>query len=307
MLENQLEVIGKDALLTCITHASERPDRSHFLILFMGRSMAKAGRPCPSAASVAPRGRTMLPSDQSTTETPGQDAWFKTTHWSAVLEARQRDSAEGHAALSKLCQTYWRPLYVFIRRQGHKPEDAQDLVQGFFAQVLSKHYFSAADPEKGKFRSFLLVALKRFMANEHDRANRQKRGGGQELISLDALETESRYLSEPRDDLTPEREFERQWATELLKQALSRLKAEWGAAGKQQLFAELEVFLSGDAESGSYSEAGQRLGLSAEALRSSVYRLRRRFRELLRLEIANTVDTPEAIDEELRNLFAALS
>ncbi len=250
----------------------------------------------------------MTPADQTTTtSTAANDAWFKTTHWSAVLQANDRHSPQSDAALAALCQTYWYPLYVFVRRQGHSPEDAQDLVQGFFVQVFEKKYFKSADPEKGKFRSFLLTGLKRFMANEWDRARCQKRGGGQKLISLDDKKTESRYLSEPKDEMTPEKAFERRWAMTLLAQVLTLLKAECYADGKGQLFDELEVFLSGENDDNSYSEAGNKLGLSAEALRMSVFRLRKRFRELLRREIANTVDSPAAIEDEIRHLFAALS
>jgi len=236
-----------------------------------------------------------------TTQTPIADAWFKTTHWSSVLHANDGPSSQADAALASLYQTYWYPLYVFARRQGQGPEDAQDLVQGFFARVLAKDYLKSADRDKGKFRSFLLMGLKRFMANEWDRANSQKRGGGQQLLSLDETNTETRFLSEPKDEMTPEKAFERRWAMTLLAQVLTQLKVESYAAGKGELFEELEVFLSGENDGNSYSEAGQNLNLSPEALRMSVFRLRSRFRELLRREIANTVETTEAIDEVFRN------
>src|SRR5262249_16884635 len=138
--------------------------------------------------------------------------WFVTTHWSVVLQAGKREGAHADAAMAKLCQTYWYPLYVFVRRQGHAPEDAQDLVQAFFARVLEKNYFQDADRQKGKFRSFLLIALKRFMAKEWHRSNRLKRGGGREIVSLNEENTEFRYRAEPADVLTPEKAFERQWA-----------------------------------------------------------------------------------------------
>jgi len=224
-----------------------------------------------------------------------------------VLHANDGQSPQADAALAALCQAYWYPLYVFVRRQGQSSEDAQDLVQGFFARVLEKNYLKNADRDKGKFRSFLLIALKRFLTNEWDRANCQKRGGGQQLLSLDEESTEMRFRSEPKDEMSPEKAFERRWAMTLLAQVLTQLKVESHAAGKGELFDQLEVFLSGENDGNSYSEAGQKLNLTQEALRMSVFRLRQRFRELLRREIANTVDSPEAIDEEIRHLFAALS
>ena len=202
----------------------------------------------------------MTPADQTTTNArAANDAWFQTTHWSTVLRANDRHSPRGDASLAALCQTYWYPLYVFVRCQGHSAEDAQDLVQGFFARVFEKEYFKSAHPEKGKFRSFLLTGLKRFMANEWDRARCQKRGGGQQILSLDEEKTEHRYLSEPKDEMTPEKAFERRWAMTLLAQVLTQLKAETYAAGKAALFDELEVFLTGENDENSYSEAGQKL------------------------------------------------
>ncbi|PWU22158.1 MAG: RNA polymerase subunit sigma-24 [Verrucomicrobia bacterium] len=248
----------------------------------------------------------MAPSDETAAQGAEKAEWFDATHWSVVLKAADLASDQSHAALSKLCQTYWYPLYVFVRRQGQGPENAQDLVQSFFATVLEKNYLQAAKPERGKFRSFLLMALKRFMANEWDRANRLKRGGGHQLLSLDEQNTEVRYKLEPADEATPEKAFERNWALALLDQVLSRLEGESSAVGKKQLFEELKPVLSGEKSAKSYAEIGARLGMSEGAVKVAVHRLRQRYREILRLEIANTVGSPEEIDDEIRHLFAAL-
>ncbi len=235
-----------------------------------------------------------------------RDHWFGTTHWSQVLRAAQPDSTETYEALTRLCQTYWYPLYAFVRRQGQSPEDAQDLVQGFFARLLEKGYLKEANPEKGKFRSFLLIALRRFMANEWDRARRLKRGGGCEIISLDQPETEQRYASEPVDDRSPEKAYDRLWALTLLEQVLDRLEAEFAATGKAAFFDELKLYLNGENGQSTYAEVADRLGMTVAAVKVAVHRLRQRYRELLRLEIAHTVATPEAIDDEIRELFAAI-
>jgi RNA polymerase sigma-70 factor (ECF subfamily) len=249
----------------------------------------------------------MRPDEQNAAGTVVKDASFATTHWSVVLLAGNPESPQATAALGRLCRAYWYPLYVFVRRQGHTPEDAQDLVQGFFERVLEKNYFQEANREKGKFRSFLLMTLKRFMANEWDRANRLKRGGGHEILSLDAQTTESRYLAERADEMSPEKAFERQWALALLQQVMDRLEAEYVSTAKGKIFAELRVLLSGEKAGHSYAEIGQRLGMSEGAVKVAVHWLRQRYRELLRLEIGRTVDSPEAIDEEARYLFATLA
>ena len=217
-----------------------------------------------------------------------------------------QDSSQSDAALARLCQAYWYPLYVFIRRQGQASEDAQDLVQGFFARLLEKDYLKGADQEKGKFRSFLLLAFKRFSANEWDRANRLKRGGGAEIVSLDA-ETESRYLAEPVDDLSPEKAYERQWALTLIEQAVKRLEAEYSSAGKAALFDELSICVSGEKPRDSYAEIGRRLGTSEGTVKVMVHHLRQRYRQLLREEIANTVANSEEIEQEVQHLMTVFS
>jgi RNA polymerase sigma-70 factor (ECF subfamily) len=236
-----------------------------------------------------------------------QKSEFNSTHWSRVVLAAQANSPEGDSALAELCRVYWQPLYFFVRRQGQNPEDAQDLVQGFFARLLEKKYLKDADREKGKFRSFLLVAFKRFMADERDRANRLKRGGGQPTLSLDAGSAESCYVTEPADQMTPERIFDQRWAMALLEQIRTRLKGEFTADGKARVFEELRVFLSGEKVETSYAEVGQRLGLGESNVKVTVHRLRQRYRELLREEIGKTVASPEAVNEEIKALFSALA
>jgi len=244
--------------------------------------------------------------EQEQSGASGHDGQFQTTHWSVVIAAGPNDSEAANAAMARLCQTYWHPLYMYVRRLGHRPEDAQDLTQEFFARLLAKDYLKAVDRAKGKFRSFLLTAVKRFLANEWDRANRQKRGGGKEALSLDAKEFEGRQPRGLVDDRTPEKVFEQQWATVLLEQVFSHLAMELAAEGKANLFQELRGFLTGGTEGDSYPQAAQRLEMSEGTVRVNVHRLRHRYRELLRLEISHTVDSPEGIDDEIRCLFAAL-
>ena len=227
---------------------------------------------------------------------PCNEVRFPPTHWSLVLSAGQPGSPEAEAALASLCQRYWYPVYAFVRRQGHKPDDAQ---------VLAKNYFAAADPEKGRFSSFLMLALKRFMANEWDRANRQKRGGGAKPVPLDGEQTETRYLAEPSNAVSPEKAFERRWALTLLQQVWERIEAEFSGTDRACLFDELKIILGGAESETSYAEVSRRLRTTEGTVKVTVYRLRKRYRELLRLEIADTVDSPEAVNDEIRDLFAA--
>jgi RNA polymerase sigma-70 factor (ECF subfamily) len=231
---------------------------------------------------------------------------FCTTHWSVVLAAGRSDSA-ARAALEKLCQTYWYPLYAFVRRQGHSPHDSEDLVQAFFAQCLEKNYLGAADEAKGRFRSFLLIALKRFLANEWDKARTQKRGGGAPPISLDALTAEQRYALEPAEQLSADRLFERRWALTLLDKVISRLREEQVAAGRNATFELLKDTLTEGGRGTPYAELARRLGTSEGAAKVAVHRLRQRYRELLEAEIANTVASPEEVAEERRYLLSVLS
>src|SRR5713101_2250946 len=171
-------------------------------------------------------------SPQNSQSAPEKEPWFATTHWSVVLAASQTESPQAEAALEKLCRTYWYPLYAYVRRQGHSPHDAQDLTQGFFARLLEKNWVGAADREKGKFRSFLLSLLNHYLTDERDRANAAKRGGGKVMISLDEQTAEKLFSGEPASCLSPEREFERRWATALLQQAMTRLREEFETTGK---------------------------------------------------------------------------
>jgi RNA polymerase sigma factor (sigma-70 family) len=228
---------------------------------------------------------------------------FVTTRWTIVLTAGRTDTAQAQAALEKLCQTYWYPLYAYVRRQGHSPEDAQDLTQEFFARLIAKNYLGDVDRSKGKFRSFLLASLKHFLANEWDKSRAQKRGGGQTIVSLDA---ETRYRLEPADVVSADKVFERRWALTLLDEVLKRLRDEYAADGKTKLFEQLKETLTGE-RTIPYAKLGDRLGMTEGAVKMAVHRLRQRYRETLRAEIAETVSGPEEVEEELRHLHAALS
>ena len=242
----------------------------------------------------------------TTTSAPASRAVFVTTHWSVVLSAREKVSTQSDAALERLCRTYWYPLYAWVRQQGHSPHDAQDLTQEFFARLLQKDYLQAAAREKGRFRTFLIVALKRFLANEWDRARAQKRGGGQALLSLDTAAAESRYQIEPAATLSADLIYERRWALTLLEQTMTALREEFTSAGKQREFESLKTFLTAERGEIPYSEIAAKLGINESAARVSVHRLRKRFREVFRQQIAHTVARPEDVEEEVRYLLTAL-
>ena len=232
---------------------------------------------------------------------------FVTTHWSVVQAAKQDPSAEADAALERLCRTYWWPLYAFVRRRGYEAHDAQDLTQEFFARLLAKDFLRAVDRSKGKFRSFLLAALEHFLAKEWRRANTQKRGGQCTFVSTDADPAEQQYLQVPASNLSLEQFFEQQWAVTLLNQTLTRLQEEFVAAGKGAMFEKSKIFLTGEKRAEPYAELATKLGTTEAALKMAVSRMRQRYGELLRAEIANTVTGPEEVDEELRALMGALS
>ena len=206
--------------------------------------------------------------------------------------------------MEKLCRTYWYPIYACVRRQGHNPVEAQDLTQEFFCRLLSSRSLGGVNPSKGQFRSFLLAVLRNFLANEWDRVNRLKRGGGYEFFSWDGLAPEERYQLEPADETPMERSFDRQWAQSLVAETLARLRAESAAEGNERRFDVLKTFLS-DADV-SYAEAARKLAVSETAVRSAIHRLRQRYAELFRLEVANTVARPEDVESEIRHLFGAL-
>lgn len=234
------------------------------------------------------------------------DAQFTTTHWSVVLAAKQGDSTEAAAALEKLCRTYWYPLYAFVRRQGRSPHDAQDLIQEFFARLLQVKFLEKLSPQKGKFRSFLLAALKNFLCDEWDKARAEKRGGMQTFVSFDDQNAEEWYLLEPDPRAPAEELFEQRWALTLLAQALARLREEFAAGGKIGEFDQMKTFLSTPTIDGAYDAVALALGLTVDTVGVKVHRLRHRYGELIRAEIAQTVASPAEIEEELRHLFNAV-
>jgi len=233
-------------------------------------------------------------------------AQFTTTHWSVVLAAGGSSAPGAREALEKLCRAYWYPLYAYVRRRGYGPEDAQDLTQDFFAQLLRKNYPGRADRAKGKFRTFLLHALSQFLVDQRERTSALKRGGGASFISLDEETPEDRYRLEVPDELTPEKLFERRWAQTILDRALARLRAESVVGGNEAAYEVLQVFEPGEQNTLSYAEAATRLGVSESAVKSMIHRMRQRHRELVREEIAQTVATISEIDDELRYLVSVL-
>jgi len=247
---------------------------------------------------------------RETRDAPGgvDQSLFATTHWSVVLATADEDSPQAAAALEQLCRTYWYPLYYYVRRRGYGHEDAQDLTQGFLLQLLEHHALARVEAGKGRFRSFLLAGLNYFLSDEHDRASAQKRGGGQPTLSfVDAGTADARYRLEPVDDRSPAKLFERQWALTLLDQVLARLEQEFCAAGKAELFQRLRVFLVASTGEGNYAEAGAELGMSREAVKKAVHRMRHRYYELFREEIAHTVATPAEVEEEMRYLCGVIA
>jgi RNA polymerase sigma factor (sigma-70 family) len=231
---------------------------------------------------------------------------FQTTRWSVVLTARGSEQPRAREALATLCGTYWYPLYAFIRRRGSSPEEAEDRTQAFFAHLLEKQALRHVDPGKGRFRSFLLASLRNFLSDEHAKTTAKKRGGGAAPISLDAEMAESRYALEAAHEVTPERLFERQWALTVIEQALARLRKRYVGRNKGELFDVLKVFLSGEKRPVPYDEVARKLELTELAVKVAVHRLRKRFRDALRDEIAQTVVGAETVDDELRSLYAAL-
>lgn len=235
-----------------------------------------------------------------------QQRVFATTHWSVVLTAGRSDTTRSQDALTKLCQTYWYPLYAYVRRHGYSAHDAQDLTQAFFAHLLERHSIAEADPKRGRFRSFMLGVMNHFLANERDRAGAQKRGGGATHLPLQFDTAETRYGHEPSDNTTPEQNYERRWAMALLEEVLRRLASEYKLDGRSELFVAINPCLVGERANQPYAELATRLGVSENTIKSAVHRLRQRYRQLLREEIAHTVAVPGEVDEELRHLFTVL-
>jgi len=247
----------------------------------------------------------MSSSEPHDSGTPRGD-YFATTRWTMVLAAGRRTSPQAEHALNELCQTYWTPLYLYVRRQGHSREDAEDFVQAFFARLLENNGFAGLRSERGRFRAFLLASIKHFLANEWDRSQRQKRGGGALHLSLDWKSAEDRLCPEPTDLRSPDRAFDRDWALALLERVVSRLREECAGEGKGPLFEAVSEFLMLGESDTPYAPAAQRLGLTEGALRVAVFRLRQRYRGLLQNEIAQTLEDPALAAEEIQSLQRAL-
>ena len=232
---------------------------------------------------------------------------FETTHWSRVLAAGSESTGRSREALAALCESYWYPLYAHLRHGGHSVEDAEDLTQGFFARVIEKGVVLAADPERGRFRSFLLASLRNYVANQRDHAWALKRGGATPTLSLDLETAERRYGDEPRDSATPGTVFDRRWALTMIQRVLAELRAESRRRGKAEVYDVLKPHLVGTDRDLSYGEIGEKLGMSETAARVATHRLRRRFAQLVRKEIAQTVATPEAVEDEIRYLLQVMA
>ena len=245
----------------------------------------------------------------SSETTPAREAqpasYFVTTHWSVVVQAGRNDTTQA-LALEQLCRVYWYPLYAFGRRRGYSPPDAQDLTQEFFARLLERNWLARADQNKGRFRTFLLTALTRFLKGERDKARTLKRGGGRPPLPFEVEDGETRYGTEPADSRTPEQAFERHWAMALLEEVLRQLEAAYCADGKDGLFAALRPCLLGQGELVEYDKLGAHLGLSEAAVKMAIHRLRQRYRQLLRDQIAHTVNSADEVDAEMRHLFKVL-
>src|SRR6266581_1756946 len=244
--------------------------------------------------------------EPSLNRTSTGDGWFKTTHWTVVLSAREKDGIAAREALASLCSTYWYPLYAFIRRRGSSPHEAEDLTQEFFFRFLERHSLESVQPAAGKFRSFLLICLKNFLANERERSQAQRRGGGHSVISLDSAEAETRYSVEPVDKLTPEAVFERRWAFAVLERTMADLRREHSTTDKRQQFEDLQGFLPSGQGNVSRAELAAKRGVSVGAIDVAVHRLRQRFGALLREQVAQTVSSEAEVEEEIRYLISVI-
>ncbi len=231
---------------------------------------------------------------------------FATTHWSLVVAAGEKKNSSSQQALAELCQAYWHPIYAYVRRRISNVHEAQDLTQEFFARLLENQTIATADPNRGRFRAFLLTACKRFLINEWHKERATKRGGGQKPLSLDFESEESKYVIELVDTLTAERLYERQWAITLLARVVERLKQEFTLKDQSQHFEQMKQFISGSKSTEAYVAAADALGISEGAVKVAAHRLRARYRELLRNEIAQTLQGPQEVDDEIRSLFEVL-
>jgi RNA polymerase sigma-70 factor (ECF subfamily) len=244
----------------------------------------------------------MSEEDRSTEQEQGPQC--TDTRWSIILLAGQDSSTKAGRALEELCRAYWMPVYAFVRRKGHSPHDAQDLTQEFFARLLKNKWYQVADPLKGRFRSYLLGGLKHFLSDEWDKQRAAKRGGTERVISLDDMETESLYSQDLASDITPETIFQQRWARTVLSQALTKLTTEYAQAGKADQFDQLKPFLTGEGTEGGYGQLAKSLHMTPGHVGVTMHRLRHRFRELVRTEVAQTLSRPEDLQDELRHLFS---
>jgi len=262
--------------------------------------------PAPTLALVSTATQADSPGTTSTGIEPPRRPTFVTTHWSVVLAAGRSDTTRADDALARLCQTYWHPLYAYVRRRGYSPEDAQDLTQGFFAHLLEHNAVATVSPDKGRFRSFLLASMNHFLSDEWDKARAQKRGAGR-IISLDTQSAETWLQQQPSVNLTPEKAFELRWAITLLEQVYRKLEEEHRRQGKTELFNMLRTTLAGPGNSAPYAELAVRLNLNEGSVKVAVHRLRQRYRALLRETIAETVATETEVEEELRYLLRTVA
>jgi len=264
----------------------------------------QAGTPQPAQGDSSEPGAGERP-DFTTEE--GLARCFRTTQWSLVLAAGNQDSAQGHEALARLCRTYWLPVYAFIRKRGHSPDQSKDLTQDFFANFLERNSVTRAVRERGRFRSFLMTSVDNFLRNAHERTQTQKRGGGRPLLSLDDQDAEASYLSEPAEELDPASAFELRWALTVLERVMQRLRQEYIDLGRGELFDTLQAHIWGDFESIPYSQMAERFGLSLANIKTTAHRLRQSYRAVLREEIAQTVAQPGEIEDEIRYLMRVVS
>jgi RNA polymerase sigma-70 factor (ECF subfamily) len=230
---------------------------------------------------------------------------FATTHWTVVLAAGKRSTPQADRALEELCRTYWFPLYAYVRRRGHTKEDAEDLTQAFFERFLARNYLEGLSAERGRFRAFLLAALKHYLANEWDKSRRQKRGGGVPTLSLDWQTADTQFQVAATGEPSPDKAFDREWAVALLGQVIERLRAECEAEGRAKQFDALKVFLTPGQGTRAYAEAAKALGMEEGAVRVAAHRLRKRYRALLHQQISQTLVDPAMVEEEMRTLFGA--
>ncbi len=248
-----------------------------------------------------------MTSEPSSEQSSAPGDVFATTHWTVVLAAGERHTPQSDGALEELCRTYWFPLYAYVRRRGHNKQDAEDLTQAFFARFLEKNYLSGLSSERGRFRAFLLASLKHFLANEWDKSQAQKRGGGVALISLDWQTADTKFQVAAVNEPSPDQAFDREWALALLAKVIERLQSECAADGKAKLFEQLKMFLMAGKGESAQSDVAKALGMEEGAVRVAVHRLRKRYRVLLRDEIAQTLSDPAQVDAEMRALFGAFT